>query len=58
MTTTDLARQAGHDPRFWTDGNALFNEAAAGHGADFAGVAWLQVYLGVQQGAFPRPPAR
>ena len=45
MTTTQLAREIADDPRFYGDTGVFFNEIAARHGRDVAGVAWIQASL-------------
>ena len=51
MTTTELAAQLAADPRFRDPKSALFDETAARHGRDFAGIAFIQACLKADQDA-------
>ncbi len=51
VTTTELAAQLAADPRFRGDTGDYFDEVAAQYGRDFAGIAWIQAALKIDQEA-------
>jgi hypothetical protein len=51
LTTTDLAAALAASPRFTSTASGYFDELAAAYGADFAGLAWFQACLKLDQDA-------